>query len=92
MLRPVIILAELAAGTLRRCGLVRRPSGSIEAENLFLNRQPAFCRGESYAVHANPIPGGLRHEYALAPVGKWLNFCGLQPFPSLLTPCEDYSD
>jgi hypothetical protein len=24
-------------------------------------------RGESYAVHANPILGGLHHEYFLAP-------------------------
>jgi hypothetical protein len=24
-------------------------------------------RGESYAVHANPILGGLHHEYVLAP-------------------------
>ena len=38
---------------------------------------PAWCdyqkassrhrRGESYAVHANPILGGLHHEYSLAP-------------------------
>jgi putative transposase len=26
-------------------------------------------RGESYAVHANPILGGLHHEYCLAPAG-----------------------
>jgi hypothetical protein len=27
----------------------------------------AIGRGESHAVHANPILGGLHHEYFLAP-------------------------
>ena len=32
-------------------------------------RLDAPPRGESYAVHANPIRGGLHHEYFLAPAG-----------------------
>jgi hypothetical protein len=44
-------------------------------------------RGESYAVDAHPILGGLHHpilgglhhEYFLAPAAALLNICGLQP-------------
>lgn len=35
-------------------------------------------RGESYAVRANSILGGLHHEYFLAPVGARPNNCGPQ--------------
>jgi hypothetical protein len=35
-------------------------------------------RRESYAVCADPILGGLPHEYFLAPAGAWRNCCGLQ--------------
>src|SRR5216684_1454198 len=35
-------------------------------------------RGESYAVLANPILGGLHHDYFLEPACALLNFCGSQ--------------
>jgi hypothetical protein len=35
-------------------------------------------REETYAVRANPILGGLHHEYSLVPTAALSNFCGLQ--------------
>jgi len=42
MLRPLVILVQLAADAVRWCGLVLRSSRSIQAENLFLRRQLAL--------------------------------------------------
>ena len=44
MLRPLIILVQLAADAVRWCGLVLRLPRSIEAENLFLRRQLAIYK------------------------------------------------
>ena len=44
MLRPLIILVQLAADAVRWCGLVLRLPRSIEAENLFLRRQLALYK------------------------------------------------
>src|SRR5271155_3086832 len=42
MLRPLLILVQLAADAVRWCGLVLRSRRSVKAENLFLRRQLAL--------------------------------------------------
>jgi putative transposase len=63
MLRPLVILVQLATDSIRWCGLVLRSPRSVEAENLFLRRQLALYKERG--VKARRIDPATRIALAL---------------------------
>lgn len=70
MLRLIVILVQLAAVSLRWCGLACRSTQSVQAENLFLRRQLALYIERS----VKPRRMDAATRIVLALLSRWLDW------------------